>query len=89
MNQWEVWGRRIGAALIIGLLGGFGAWVFTGLILLLAERVPLWQMGAAMLIIFGGTVILDWVIDYERQRRVRNRYEIARRAAIGRDDDEL
>lgn len=89
MNQWETWGRRIGAALIVGLIGGVGVWVFTGVILLLADKVPVWQMFAAVLIIFTGTLILDWIIDAGRERRVRDRYEIARRAALGRDDDEL
>lgn len=86
MNRWL---GRLGAALALAAIGGFTLWILMALLLLLSNYLPVWVMWALAGAIFVVTVVVDWAIDAYREHQIRNRYEIARRAALGRDDDEL
>lgn len=86
MNAWL---GRLGAALVFGLLVGFVVWFLGAVVISLAGVLPIWVMWAIAGAIFGITVIGDWVLDVYREHRRQDRYEIARRAALARDDDEL
>lgn len=85
----STWLGRLGAALALGVLTGFIVWFLGAVTIALARVLPIWIMWAIAGGVFVGTVVIDTALDAYRSQRVRDRYEIARRAALGRDDDEL
>jgi len=83
------WLGRLGAALLAGVALGALIWVLSAILILLDAVVP-WEIAAQWaVVIFVLTLAGDWAFDTYQTHQKRNAYELARRAAMARDDDEL